>query len=251
MRRLFPDPHEAPLDELYLDLAFSAAPSRRPHVYLDMIASVDGAATLAGRTAGLGGPADKLVFHRLRETCDAILVGASTVRIEDYGPPRPSEEAQARRRARGLASVPRLVVMTATAALSPASRVFSDPQRRPLVITVEDAPSHRVEELQPVADIVQAGVSQVDLGAAMARLRAEGMAYVLCEGGPTLNGQLLAARVVDELFLTLAPQVVGTSPRRIVEGELGLASLPVELMEAHEHSGELLLRYRFAYPNSA
>ncbi len=250
MRRLLPQPGEGPLEELYSDLAFPAAPSHRPFLYLDMITSVDGAATLAGRTAGLGGPADKLVFHRLRETCDAILVGASTVRIENYGPPRPSEEAQARRRDRGLAAVPRLVVVTATAALSPESRVFSDPQRRPVVITVEDAPADRVEGLEAVADVLRVGVGRVDLAAAMERLRMEGIGYLLCEGGPTLNAQLLAARLVDELFLTLAPQVVGTSPRRIVEGELGLGSLPVELVEAHEHAGELLLRYRFAYPNS-
>lgn len=246
MRRLLPKPRDEPLEDLYLDLAFPEPPLDRPYLYLDMVASVDGAATAGGRTAKLGAEADQLAFSRLREWCDVILVGASTVRIENYGPPRPGADARARRAARGLPEVPRIAVVTASCSLNPAGRLFSDPRRRPIVLTTEEGHPQRLAGLAAVADILQVGSGRVDLTSALAQLRREGVRRILCEGGPTLTAGLVSARLVDELFLTMTPQVIGGSALRILDGEVRSAPLRLTLVELREHAGELLLRYRCA-----
>ncbi|MGH3441785.1 MAG: dihydrofolate reductase family protein [Nitriliruptorales bacterium] len=244
MRRLLPDTREEDLGDLYTALAFPPPPAGRPYVYLDMVASADGAATVDGRTRELGRSADALAFSRLREWCDAILVGASTVRIEDYGPPRPKDEARARREARGLDPYPRLVVVTRSLALNPGGRLFSEASRPPVVLVPEDADEDRLGALRGVAEVVQAGAGGVDLVLALGELRRLGVAYLLCEGGPTLNAELLARGLVDELFLTVSPQLVGLSDLRIVDGPLAGSPSPLELVELREHEGELLCRYR-------
>ena len=244
VHRFLPDAGEEELDDLYLDLDLPAG-DRRPHVYLDMVASVDGAATLRGRTEGLGGAADGVVFSRLRETCDAVLVGAGTVRIEDYGPPRTRPGGRERRTARGLEPIATIVVVTASGRLDPDARLFSDPERRPVVLAPEDAPEGRLEALAGVADVVQVGAGRVDLARALERLHEErGWERLLCEGGPSLNRALLDRGLVDELFLTVAPQLVGAGDLRIVDGAFGSAPTDLELTELRAHASELLLRYR-------
>lgn len=245
MRRLIPSVRDEDLDDLYLEPDLPDPPEHRPHLYLDMVASADGAATIRGRTGELGSEADRLAFSRLRGWCDAVLVGAETVRIEDYGPPRPTETTQRRREAHGLAAVPPLVVVTASCRLEPDARLFSDATRRPIVLTVEDADRRAVSALREVADVRMVGHGRVDLSAAMGHLREDGIRHLLCEGGPTLNGELIRLGLVDELFLTMTPQIVGSSPRRIVEGAVDHGAREVELVELREHDGELLLRYRF------
>lgn len=245
MRRFIPSVREEELEDLYLDLELPDPPDDRPYLYLDMVASADGAATIRGRTGELGSDADRLAFSRLRGWCDAILVGAETVRIEDYGPPRPTDETQERRRARDLAAVPRLVVVTASCRLEPGARLFSDPDRRPLILTIEDAEPSALAAVREVAEVRQVGHGRVDLTAALGRLRDDGVRHLLCEGGPTINAELVRLGLVDELFLTMTPQVVGASRRRIVEGAVDHGSRDVELVELREHDGELLLRYRF------
>lgn len=245
MERLLPDHGVEELDDLYTDLVVPAG-EELPHLYLDMVASIDGAATIAGRTRQLGGSADHLAFRRLRETCDAILVGAGTVRVEDYGPPRRHDGTVERRRARGLSDLPTVVVVSASLALDPEARLFRDPELRPTVLTVADAPQDRRRELSGVAELVSVGTGLVDLRAAMSALADRGWQRVLCEGGPHLNAQLFTLDLVDELFLTVAPTIAGDTDRRIVEGPIG-EPRDAELVELRHHQGELLLRYRFRH----
>ncbi len=244
MRRLLPDQADEELDELYTTLEFPEPPDDRPWLYLDMVASVDGAATIDGRTRQLGADADAIAFSRLREWCDVVLVGAATVRIEDYGPPRPREDARDRRAARGLGPVPRLAVVTASGILEPGSRLFAE-AHRPIVIAPRDLDPDRARALGEVAEVrCHGGDGTADLVAAFAELRGEGVQRILCEGGPTLNRYLVEHRLVDELFLTISPQLVGASSHRIVEGLIPDAPARVDLVELREHEGELLARYR-------
>lgn len=241
VRVLVPEYRQEPLEHLYADLQFPEI-LHRPYLYLNMVATLDGAAHLMGRTKGMGGEADRLAFRRLREYCDIVLVGAGTVRAERYGPPRLDAEAQVRRRRRGLEPLPRLAVVSARLHLDPALQLFSDPDRRPLVITTEDADPARRGALEAVAEVVACGRGTVDLPSALRWLRTRGARWVLCEGGPTLNGKLLAAGLVDELFLTLAPLLAGGGAGRIVAGG-SLAPVRLHLRELREHQGELLARY--------
>src|SRR5690606_21817803 len=140
-----------------------------------------------------------------RSLPDVILVGASTVREESYGPHRPKD---------GSAPKP-IAVVTNTVQLDLTSPFFTEAAARPIVVTSERAPSGAIERARQVADVrVQPGTS-VDLAAAIDDLGG----LSLCEGGPTLLAEIMKADRLDELCLTIAP-VAGGDPGRIVADSL-------------------------------
>jgi riboflavin biosynthesis pyrimidine reductase len=203
------------------DLAAAYAEPRRqrhdgrPWLLVNMISSVDGASALEGRSGGLGGEGDRAVFSVLRSTADVILVGASTVRSEGYGPPKKTGQ--------------RIAVVTRSARLDWSSALFTSGAG--VAVVPED-----VEP--PPVPAIRAGTGGVDLDAALRQLD---VPVVLAEGGPSLNGQLLAAGVVDELCLTIAPRLVGGGARRIFAGPEAVTDL--ELVHLLEEDGFLFCRY--------
>lgn len=215
----------------------------RPYLLVNMVSSVDGAIAVAGRTKGLSSPADRLVFHLLRSIPDVILVGAQTVRAEGYGPPRVSDTRQARRRARGQPPQPTIAVVTRSLRLDLGSPLFTE--SRPVVICPTGADAALVAEVAEVADVLQAGDGDVDLTDALRQLAGRGVEVVLCEGGPTLNGDLARGGLIDELCLTVAPVLVGGG---LGAGILGPSPLPavrsLELTQVLEEDGHLLCRYK-------
>jgi riboflavin-specific deaminase-like protein len=247
MRRMLPDHAELDLDDLYADLVLRAPEGERASVSLGMVTSVDGAVAVDGSSAALGEEADRRAFLRLRDACEAIVVGAGTARAEDYGPPRAGAQRAASRRARGLAPAPQLLVVTGSLDLDPRARLFAaerDPGvPRPIVVTHGAAPEEGRRRLAEVAEIVTFGGDHVDLRALLVWCRRRGLDRVLCEGGPRLNGTFAAAGLVDEVFVTVAPALAGGDAGRILAGP-PLGPLALELVELHEHEGELLLRYR-------
>jgi riboflavin biosynthesis pyrimidine reductase len=225
----FDVPDDADLAEIYG--ADSRPPQDdRPWVLGNMIASVDGAATdPAGRSGGLGGPADRQVFMAIRAVADIVLAGAGTVRTERYGPARLPPSLEEARLARGQSARPRIAVVTRSLALDldlPLFREATD-EDRPLVVTTT-AGMDRVrsaggatatQDLAMVAEIVVAGDRSVDWGTALRALRATARAGVLLvEGGPNTIGQVVAADLLDELCFTVSPQLVGAGGPRIVNG---------------------------------
>jgi riboflavin biosynthesis pyrimidine reductase len=252
VRQVYPADSGTGPDDAIDPVAYIAAEDRpaapdRPWIVVNMIASVDGATRVDGKSGGLGGPPDAAMFHALRAVADFILVGASTVDAETYHPPTASPEVQRARTARGQASLPRLAIVTARLGLSPAAPVFSSPDAatRPVIVTTDDAPPDRVQALSTVADIMTAGSGTVDLGRAVRALRQVGGHCVLCEGGPTLNASLIDGIGVDELCLTLAPLVLGGDPSPIVKH--AQSSLRrVRLARIAEADGLLFLRYLFS-----
>jgi riboflavin-specific deaminase-like protein len=243
MRQLLP----VPIDEVDPEEAYGAdersAPAGRPWVVTNMIASVDGAANLYGRSGDLGGPADRAVFSALRSAPDVILVGAGTVRAEGYGPPRTTTERQIRRVARGQEPFPRIAVVTNRLELDLTSPLFTESPNRPLVVTSNRPSPARRDEVSLVADVVVAGDDQVDLGAALAALAALGVRVVLCEGGPSLDGQLVAAGLLDEVCVTIAPLLAGGTASRIMHGPPPERPEGLRLDRVLEQDGTLLLRY--------
>ena len=118
-----------------------------PHVRVNFVASTDGAVTVDGRSGGLGSDADRRVFGTLRELAEVVLVGAGTVRAEDY--------RGARKPTRGRADPPPIAVVTGSADLDPRARLFTDTRVAPIVLTGPDAPADRLRALQAAgADIV-------------------------------------------------------------------------------------------------
>src|SRR5437763_114376 len=158
-----------------------------------MIASLDGASAVSGLSGGLGGPADKAVFAAIRSHADAILVGAGTMRAEGYGP---------------FAGGP-IAVVTRSCRLDWSSRFFSEATHRSIVVTVASAAAEERSQAAAVADVVIAGETDVDVRSAVDQLHGRGFAHLLVEGGPQLNGDVVAAGLVDELCLTVSPVLVG------------------------------------------
>jgi riboflavin-specific deaminase-like protein len=216
VRRLWPAPTE-PLDEAALRAAYEPDRSR-PWLRVNFVTSLDGAVSVEGRSHGLSSPVDKRVFALLREQADAVLVGAGTVRAERYGPARLDPAAQARRVAAGRPPHPTLVVVSGSLDLEPTGRPLREAPVRAIVLTHDAAPADRRATLAEVADVVACGAEEVDLTAGLAELRARGLGQVLCEGGPRLFDELLAADLVDELCLSVAARLVGAGPQRIVTG---------------------------------
>jgi riboflavin biosynthesis pyrimidine reductase len=211
MRQLLP----VASDDVDLDQAYAVPDQTGPHVRVNFVSSLDGAVTLEGVSAPLSSPHDRVVFHLLRGLADVILVGAATVRGEGYGPAKVGDERRDARERAGLAPVPTIAVVTSRLELDLTSRFFTEAVARPVLFTTELAPEPVRAAAAERADVVVAGESAVDLGLAVAELADRGLRRVLCEGGPRLFTDLLAADLVDELCLTLAPVLAGASHHRL------------------------------------
>jgi riboflavin biosynthesis pyrimidine reductase len=169
-----------------------------PAIAINMVTSVDGGTTLDGRVGRLTGPADQALLRRLREEADAVLVGAATVRAE-------ARERRARERG---AAEPVLAVVSRDANLGLGSPALREAPGALVFLTSEEAMLPEGE--REVFALRSPGPPNepVVLRPLLAQLRAEhGVERVICEGGGTLNGALLAEGVVGELFVAVSPMI--------------------------------------------
>jgi riboflavin biosynthesis pyrimidine reductase len=244
MRRLLPTP-SVELDDAMLRAAY--APDRaRSSVRLNFVSSLDGAVEVDGRSRGLSGEADQKVFGILRDHADAIMVGAGTLRQEEYRAVRLSEDRRAWRRGQGMPEYPTLVVVSAALDLDPDAPVFAEAPVRPIVLTHGCSPEQQRARLAAVADVLVCGESVVDLAVGLAELRRRGLGQVLCEGGPHLFGALLSAALVDELCLTFSALLAGPGAGRIVAGPTPPGPFPMCLALLIQAGEVLLTRYERA-----
>ncbi|GAA3687588.1 pyrimidine reductase family protein [Nonomuraea antimicrobica] len=233
MRRIYPDIQDNPdIVQAY------AYPEGRPWLRLNMVASVDGAAWLKGRSGPLSSKGDRRIFQTLRGLADVVVAGAATVRKEGYGPV-PPRDAWAELR-EGRPEVPPIAVITRSLALDLDSDLFDAPSRT-IVITCEAAPHERRKEAAKRADLIVAGDEGVDMRRAVAELHDRGLTRVLCEGGPRVNAQLSACGLVDELCLSVSPLLVGGGAARIQNGEP--AQVALALRQVLEEEGVLFCKY--------
>jgi len=223
--RLWPDPAENLTDdELVADLG--------PGLRINFVSSIDGAATHEGRSGGLSGAADKRHFELLRRVCDVVMVGAGTVRDEGYGPMRVSAASERWRLEHGMPGHPVFAIVSGHLDLDEGSRIFMEAPVRPIIVT-----SRPADRFAAVADIIDA-----DLPGAIEQLRARGLTRILCEGGPSLFGSLLAVDAVDELYLTVAPSLEAGDAPRISHGDIPEAR-GMRLGHVLRSGDTLLLRY--------
>jgi 5-amino-6-(5-phosphoribosylamino)uracil reductase len=239
--RLLPEPGTIGLEELRKELRFQGKDDR-PYTLVNFVASVDGRATIEGRSAKLGDDGDRAMFHALRERVDAILAGTGTLATERYGRLIRAEEARARRVQAGLTAEPLACVVTRSGHVPTEIPLFKEPNARIVVFTGTPVQITAAAEVQ----VIELDPGELTLLTVMRRLRHEmGINTLMCEGGPTLFGALLREQLVDELFLTVAPKLVGGGQgQTIATGpELAepVAAMPIWVLERH---GSLFVRRR-------
>ncbi|MCW2587388.1 MAG: bifunctional deaminase-reductase domain protein [Frankiales bacterium] len=222
MKLLHPTVHDVTAEDL-----FDLYDAPGPHLRAGFVVSVDGAVAVEGTSGPLGSAADKAAFRALRTGCDAVVVGAGTVRAEDYGPVQHRPAAAAWRAAHGRAAETPIVVVSRTGRLSPDARLLAGP----VLLAVPEGVD---------VDLDVEVIRTTEPRSLVAALHARGLTRLLCEGGPSLLTSLLAAGVVDELCLTTSPTAVGHGPHLLGPAprtDLSLLSL------VHDDPGVLLSRW--------
>ena len=241
MRRLLRDPAAtSPADQLRDLKLTELAHEDRPWVILNFAHTVDGRASIEGRSGKIGDEVDTEMLQRLRTQVDAVMIGAGTMRAERYGRIVSDPQLRAWRERIGLTHDPLAVIVSGRLDLPWDAPLFTGGGGRVLICTASD--KDPPETKTPVRLVRMEG--GVEPAAALRHLRTElGIRALLCEGGPLLHAQLWAGGLADELFLTTAPKLAGGDAPSIIEGELrGIAEL--ELVWLLEHEGELFARYR-------
>jgi riboflavin-specific deaminase-like protein len=242
--RLYPlPPREVPAGEIYADLRLPpSGPGRRdpsrPYVIVNMVSSIDGKATVGGRTAGLGDEADRQTMRNLRSKADAVMVGAGTLRSEriSLGLDEPADGPQ-----------PLAVVATKTGDVPLESNLILHESQEVLLLSPENLYVPREESVRWMR-VPRDPSGNMDLREALKGLKGEhAVDLLLVEGGPTLNHALASRGLADELFLTLAPKLLGgegcDSLTVLGGGPLSPEASSPKLLSGHLTGDELFLRY--------
>jgi 5-amino-6-(5-phosphoribosylamino)uracil reductase len=230
--------------------------AERPYVLLSVAMSVDGCIDDAsGTRLILSNEADLDRVDEVRAGCDAILVGANTVRRDNPGLQVRSPARRAARTAAGRPATPARVTLTGRGDLDPAARFFAAGEGARLVYAPaaqRDRIAARLGAGPAAVEVIAAG-DPLSLDTVLADLAARGVARLLVEGGGTVLAQFLAQGLADELHLVIAPVFVGDpdAPRIAGAAAVGGAAGPggrLHLAEARPIGDVVLLRYRPARP---
>lgn len=242
------DPGEE-IDDL---LAPYACFDRRPGsatcwVMANMVGGLDGSASVGGRVGALSDGVDAELFRLMRALADVVVVGAETVRREQYRPVRLPPERERLRVEHGKPPVPPIAVVSRSLLLDWDAPLFTEApaDARTIVITCRDAEhadTERMAEARKAADVIIAGAERVELPTALEGLHARGARVVLCEGGPTLLGELVDQDLLDELCLTIAP-MMGGDPLPVSIAPAGSSLRGFQLATTLVHESTLFLRY--------
>ena len=245
--RLYPPPARE-VTAIYEDLELPPAGRRdavRPYVIINTVSSVDGRTAMGGKAADLGSGIDRQTMRTLRSRADAVMIGAGTLRAErltlgldESGVPQPLA-----------------IIVTDTGDVPLEEHLIVEGGQEVLILLSDAAPRRIVERLLTLAPVMRApadSTGAVDLEKALLVLEAErGVESLVVEGGPGLDHALISLNLVDELFLTVAPELLGGSADQTLTLLRGPA-LPardrptLDLVSIHLSGDELFLRYSLA-----
>ena len=217
-----------------------------------MVSSIDGKADVGGKAAPIGSSVDRTIMRTLRSHADAVMIGAGTLRAERLTLSVPETLEQARA-SRDLIPQPLAIVVTVTGEIPLSTNLLGFSPGNLLIFASPEAPEERLTALSELASVEivpkVAPSSQLDMKSALEILKKRyDIGVLLVEGGPRLNSDLVSSGLADELFLTLAPKLLGgarTETLTILEsGDLFPPKSPSpELISVHLSNSELFLRY--------
>lgn len=224
-----------------MTLPAPADPSR-PYVAINMVSSVNGIASVEGKASGIGGPADRKAMRQMRSKVDAVLVGAGTLRAERLNLGLDDHSV----------AQPLAVIVCGQEPPPISTNLLKDPSQRLLLVIPEKASKPYAEfqtketELVPVREHPASG--RLDLDTAIRELRRRfDVTRLLVEGGPGINASLVALGLVDELFVTIAPNLLATKGDSIIEVSDN-ARHALRLVSATTTDNEVFLRYQLQKP---
>ncbi len=243
--RLYPLPsRELSPERIYEDLELPPAERRdpsRPFVLINMVSSLDGRITVEGKAARLGSATDRQVMRALRSGADAVMIGANTLRTEKLS--LGLDE--------GAGAQPIAIILTNTGDVPLVEHLIRPAGQKVLVLVPEgcsEIPLSRLRRIAEVSCVPATLRGAIDLGPTLKVLKADyGLEIVLVEGGPTLNHTLISRNLADELFLTIAPRLLGGTTQATLTILTGDPLQPAEprpsLLSLHLADSELFLRY--------
>ena len=223
------------LDSGELERLYAYPPSDRPWVRTNFVSTLDGAATgVDGKSGTLGGETDTMVFALLRSLADVLVVGAGTARDEGYVDFEVDTDLRTRL---GLSPVPTMALVSRSLGIPPALLVPGT-----IIVTTADADPGTLATLRETVEVIAEGHGEIDWTAVLAAFADRGWTRVLCEGGPSLHGELVRLDLVDELCLTIAPILASGDAPRIAHGHDAVHHT-MTLGHAVEADGGLLTRW--------
>ena len=212
----------------------------RPYVFINMVSSLDGNTSMKGKASGIGTVVDRRVMRTLRSKADAVMIGAGTLRAEKLSLSLDDDDPGPR---------PLAVILTSTGDVPTESNLVRDERQKVVVFLADSATEAASAHLSHHAEVMRVRTTAsggVDLASAIEILKTQyAVDRLLVEGGPTLNHALISARLADEIFITLAPTLLGTSDPNapaILDGPLNEPQT-LQLLSAYFADNELFLRY--------
>ena len=227
-------------------------------LYANFVATVDGVVAIpslpdSNRLIGGDSTADRFVMGLLRACADLVLIGSGTLRASARGRWQPetvfppaAEPYAALRRGLGLPARSRVAILTASGSIQPDRAVLAD---GPLVLTTTVGARRLAGTLPAAVEVVALpGDTEVDVRSAVQLLRERGHGRILSEAGPHVFASLVAADLVDDLFLTVSPLLAGRLPTGYLGLVEGVALLPERarhalLRSVRTHADHLFLHY--------
>jgi riboflavin-specific deaminase-like protein len=243
--RLYPLPGRE-VSGIYEDLNIPPSwhgDAARPYVVVNTVSSVDGRIAMEGKTAGLGSRIDRRTMRTLRSKADAVMIGAGTLRAEKLSLGLDPKDS---------VPPPLAIIVTHTGSIPLEDHLVATEEQEVLILLSDRVPQGEVERLRERAQVMRApadSTGAVDLDRALQAIKAErGVDVLVVEGGSGLNHALISRNLVDELFLTVAPELLGGTAVQtltLLRGpEIPARDRPtLALLSIHLANGELFLRY--------
>lgn len=244
--RLWPDPApDLGVDEALAGFSPPPAPPARPAVAINMVTSIDGRAQLNGTADGLGSRADRRLMRLYRAAFDAVGSGVGTLRATGVWL-RVGDDLAARRAAGGRPANPVGVVIAGSGPVPTGARWFHGDEPRILVVGAHSP----LVDAPPGTELLRAPSERPAPAWVLRELQERGIGSFLLEGGPHVNAGFLEAGLVDELYWTIGPHLIGTDALSMIAPVPGGSPYAREprrgrLVSILRHEDELFVRYRF------